>query len=415
MLKLCLKKWIFVLVLIIASLIIGIRTSIALFHVLFWFLSVFISVNLLWIIIGYFGARLHIKRRLADKLEEGGTLEVETSIKNNGFLLFFNLALEDTLACAEAGEKKRLFLIDYLGPKSCLKFKYKCYCNLRGKYQIGPVSVFFFDPFGMFFFKKTYQVYSELYVYPETFYIKKFPELVKGSLPWFGIETARVSGDDDEFFGIREYRQGDPIKRIHWPSTARNNKLIVKQYQRQSYYKATLIFSLQKDKNLGHGKESVAEYIIKIAASIAKYLLGQGIDISLQFIVHAGEIVHIPFNKGEDHLDDVLRFLTIAKAESNVSLAEVFEEFACDIPNDSTLIALLTDTDWEILSSLPILEAKNVSVIPLVILPATFLPTSNKQAIAREAEVRIASLVNKKPIIFSQGDNLGEVFSSINY
>ena len=415
MLKLCLKKWAFVFILIPASLVIGIRTSILFFHLLFWFLAVFVAVNLLWVTIGYFGARLQITRRLAGKIEEGGILEIETSVRNNGFLLFFNLALEDNLACADDGERSKLLLINYLGFKSCANLKYKCCCYLRGKYQIGPVNIFFFDPFGMFFFKKTYPMYSELYVYPETFYIRKFPNLVKGALPWFGIETARVSGDDDEFFGIREYKSGDPIKRIHWPSTARNNKLIVKQFQRQSYSKATIIFSLDKDKNFGYGKEKVAEYIIKIAASIAKYLLSQGIDISLQFIVHSGEIVHIPFNKGDEHLDDVLRFLTTAKAESRVSLAEIFEEFAGDIPSDSTLIALLTDTDWDLLSSLPLLEARNISVIPLVILSYTFLFPFDKQKIVREAGVRIASVVNKKPILFSQGDNLGEIFSNINY
>jgi hypothetical protein len=45
------------------------------------------------------------------------------------------------------------------------------------------------------------------------------------------------------------------------------------------------MFNLEKDENLGEGKESVEEYTIKIVASIAKYLTGLG--VSIEVISHA--------------------------------------------------------------------------------------------------------------------------------
>ena len=128
---------------------------------------------------------------------------------------------------------------------------------------------------------------------------------------------------------MREYRRGDPLKKIHWMVSARKNQLIVKEFQRQSFFRATIMFNLEKDDNVGEGKESVGEYTIKIVASIAKYLIDLG--VSIEVISHAGEVVHIPFNKGQEHLEEILKFLTIAQTESRISLSELFATFQRNI------------------------------------------------------------------------------------
>jgi uncharacterized protein (DUF58 family) len=39
------------------------------------------------------------------------------------------------------------------------------------------------------------------------------------------------AGAGTELFGAREYRPGDPLRRIHWPSSARHGELIVREYE----------------------------------------------------------------------------------------------------------------------------------------------------------------------------------------
>jgi uncharacterized protein (DUF58 family) len=410
MLRLFLKKWILFFIFTIFSLVIGIKTSVPFLFFLFWFLISVLFISLIWTALEYFAIRLSLLRELPNKIEEEENLEIKALIKNNSFFPGFNLVLEDNLPCAESQEKNKLLLIDYLGIKSFLNLNYNCFCYLRGKYDIGPFSVYFFDPFGLFFLKKTFYINSELYVYPKTFPIRKFPNLVKGVLPWFGIETTRAAGDEDEFFGVREYKAGDPIKRIHWISTARKNRLIVKQFQRQSFFRATIIFNLEKDKNFGEGKKRVAEYIIKIAASVARHLIDR--DISLEIIAHSGELVHIPFNKGSMHLENIFKFLTVAQAESRVSLGEIFEEFSRYIPSDSSLIVIMLDTDWEQLPSMLLLKGRNVSIIPIVVASSSFLYPFDKQNTIRDIKTKKIAAPDLKPIFVSQGDNLEEVFKN---
>jgi uncharacterized protein (DUF58 family) len=368
-----------------------------------------VAINVIWILVEHFAIKLYLERRFPKKIEEDDFLGIEVVIENRGVIPLINFVLEDNLPCAVPEEREKRILLEYLRAKSSNIIRYSCYCPVRGKYELGPFSLYIFDPFGLFFIKKIHYIYSEVYVYPQTFNIRKFPILAKGTAPWFGIETSRVSGDEHEFYGVREYKPGDPIKKIHWLSTARKNKLIVKQFQRQVFFRVTILFNLSKDRNFGEGKKSVAEYTIKIAASVARYLIEVG--VSLEIIAHVGEIVRIPFNKGPEHLDDIFRFLTVARPESKVEIDEIFHEFARYIPSDSSLVIIMPDTELEYLFAMLSIKEKNVSLIPLVLITSSFLyPSVPQQKLIKEAQIKFPEIFDFSPIFFSCGANLEEPF-----
>ena len=392
----------------ISSLLIGLKTTREFFFFFAYFLFSATLVSLVCLILTYFTARLKLSREMLSRVTEGDKLEVASRIRNLSFFPVFNLVLEDRFSCALPNQDKKKFFLSFLGPKSSLEIKYDYICFKRGEYKMGPFVVYFFDPLNLFFFKRLYHVYSGVVVYPQIFRIDKFPPLTRSILPWFGIETARSSGDDDEFYGVREYKEGESVKKIHWISSARKNKLIVKQFQLQSFFGTTIIFNLEKAKNIGQGKESVAEYIIKIAASVAKYLTDRGVSIEL--LAHIGEIVHLPFNKGQDHLENILRVLAVAQAESRISFREAFEEFARYIPNDSSLVAIMSDQDYLDLPHMVSLYSRGVSLIPLIVVSDTFFPQSDKKKVSRQTKIRVSNLVNMQAKFFSQGENLSEAF-----
>lgn len=412
MLKIFINRWIFLLIIIIFNLIIGLRTSIKFFHLFFWFLSTLTLIGFAWIAAEYYNLRLYLRRITPSKIEEDDYLEIEAVIENRGFWPLFNLVFEDFVSCAETAERKKRLIIEYLGRKSLLKLKYRCRCLQRGRYDLGPFCVYLFDPFGLFFLRKTYRIFSEIYVYPQTFDIQNFPELTKGFTPWFGIETSRVSGDEHEFFGIREYKPGDPIKKIHWLSTARKNSLIVKEFQKQTFYSASIVFNLNKDMNYGEGKNTVVEYAVKIAASVAKYLINK--NVSLEIIAHVGEVVHMPFNKGPEHLDDIFRFLATAQAESRITLTELFSEFSRYMLTDSTMIVIMLDEDWKYLPEILSLGKRNVSLIPLVLVSSSFLYPLGDKGLIKSKQMKFPRTHKfTAPIFFTRGRSLEEPFMDL--
>jgi uncharacterized protein (DUF58 family) len=412
MLKSYYKKWVFIATLIFFSLLIAIRSDIKFFYFFFWSLLSLVVISFVWLLAEYFGTAIRFKRQLPYKIEEEDDLEIEATITNRGVLPVFDLVLIDNLACAEKSAQQRRLLINRLRAFSSEVVRYSCYCPLRGEFKLGPVTAYFFDPFGLFFLKKEIPAYSTVYVYPKPFEVKGFPLLQRGILPWFGISAGRASGDDDEVFGVREYKQGDPIKRIHWFSTARKNKLMVKQFQRQNFFRATILFNLEKEKNYGEGRDSVCEYTIKIVASVVQYFLQN--DIAVEVIAHTGEIAHIPFNKGPEHQDHIFKFLACARPESTVGLSETFEEFSRYIPNNSNLIVVMVDKDWKYLMGMMSLEKRDISLIPIILVSSTFMYKIEQQDIIREVKLKLSGAFSFTPIFCSRGDNLSNMFIRSN-
>jgi uncharacterized protein (DUF58 family) len=414
MFKKCIVKWIFFLLIIIANFIIGFRTRVDFFYFFSAFLTCILLLSFLWITLEVFVSSISLTRKTIAKVTEEDRLDIEMTVVNKTILPLFNLVLEDYLACSGDKQKNIFIFFDYLYFGFSRKVTYNCICPNRGKYRLGPFTVYFFDPLGLFFFKRMYPEYSEVYVYPKTFPINRFPRMAKGVQPWFGINTGRSSGDEDEFFGVREYKEGDPIKRIHWASTAKRNRLIVKQFQNQSFYRATVMFNLEKEKDYGQGKESITEYTIKIAASVCKYLSEQ--KVSIELIAHAGEIVHIPFNKGEEHLDSIFKFLSVARPESGVGLTEIIPEFLSYIPDDTTLIVIATVEDLGYIAQMLPLGKGNISLVPLVLISSTFLSPYDKLEkadILKDAKIHSTGLSNFTPVFFTCGVNPQESFLNI--
>jgi len=389
------------------------KTDIDIFFFFFLLAAVLFCLDIVFLIINFLSARgIKISREVQEKITENEYLNIELSCLNKSFFPIINLEVGDFLACA--GEKKqRRFLIEWIRPREKFKIKHGCICEQRGRYILGPTTISFFGFLGFFYIQRVQEAGKVIYVYPKTFNVVRTPSLTRGHLPWFGLETIFASGEEHEFFGLREYKKGDSLKRIHWFTVAKKNKLVVREFQRCSFYQVTIIFSLNKKENFGTGKESVSEYIIKTAASLTKYFIERNICTGV--LAHAGRIVHFPFNKGEDYLEEIFKFYAEAKAESELTMVEFLQEYYQLIPPHSTLFILLTENNLEALVSVLHLKGYNVAVVAGIIMSSTFtsyplpqeeIDASKKRILSRLSNVKIDVL------FFSKGDNFEEVFAA---
>ncbi|HQJ15642.1 MAG TPA: DUF58 domain-containing protein [Candidatus Omnitrophota bacterium] len=387
------------------------RTPVVFFRFLFWFFMVSVLIDAVGLAVTRYGMRVTVKRRHPGRVDEGDRIEIEIEIENTGAAPVFNTVIEDCISCAPEAQRIQRAEVDYLPSGYPMVVRWRCACEARGRYALGPCRLYYSDFFGLFTFSKILpDTESQIYVYPRIFRINKFPPMMKGTAPWFGIGASRSSGGDDEFFGVRDYRSGDPVKSIHWISTARRNKLIVREFQQQNFFRATILFNMSGESNLGEGRESVAEYIARIAASVSKHLLDN--DIAVEVIAHTQEIVHIPSNKGAEHLEEILKFLTVAQPESNVSLAEIFREFMRFIPDDSNLIVIMLDRDWDVFLTYATAGRRNVSLVPLILLSSSFVTGYERKETLLRAKVKFAEHGDISPLVFSAGEDLERNFSA---
>jgi uncharacterized protein (DUF58 family) len=387
------------------------KTNIDIFDFFFGLILAVLFLDIIWLGLNYLVLkRISFIRDIPDKLIEAEELETRIVLENKNYFPFLGLEVSDYLSC-DLEDKERFFIFDFVRPKRNSWIRYGCKCNRRGKYIIGPLKVIHSSFLGFFRIEAVYGLEKTLYVYPRTFKIDSVPPLTRGVLPWFGLETIASSGDEDEFFGLREYKKGDPLKRIHWFSTAKTRQLIVREFQRCNFYQVSLVFLLNRQENLGRGKKSVAEYMIKIAASLSEYFIDN--DICVGLLSHAGKVRSFLPNKGRDYLDELFKFYAEAEAESRINMESFIEEYYNLIPSNSTLFVIVTENNINVLINILSLREKNVSLVALVVLSCTFRfppETEDNRAYLKENISKKLANANIKVLFFEQGESLEKEF-----
>lgn len=95
-----------------------------------------------------------------------------------------------------------------------------------------------------------------------------------------GVALASSIGESDEFVALRDYRPGDPLRRIHWKSWAKTGKPIVKEYQDEYFVRHALVLdTFQKA-----AYSDVFEEAVSLAASLAYTVKTQDSLLDLMFI-----------------------------------------------------------------------------------------------------------------------------------
>jgi uncharacterized protein (DUF58 family) len=178
----------------------------------------------------------------------------------------------------------------------------------RGEYSLGPLIVTREDPFGLVAADRASVGRSEVVVTPRVFPLIR-SELIQASGDGARHEHRMSSHPQVDELIAREYRAGDPMRRIHWRATARRGELMVRQEEQEVDPAVVLLL----DTGSVTGESSVApetfEHLVDLAASIAVHVLGDGFRLSLVESVPSDRSARGRFEPGQSA--DVLAALAL--------------------------------------------------------------------------------------------------------
>jgi uncharacterized protein (DUF58 family) len=140
---------------------------------------------------------------------------------------------------------------------------------------------------------------------------------------------------------IREYRQGDDVRRVHWRSTARTGDLMVRREERSWDPSATVLIDNRASAYARRTPDDRLEWVVSAAASIAVHLLADGFDVSL---VEADGTVLSPHRGMAGRETMVLEQLADLRPHPVKSLGEAFAASARGAEGQ-LLIAILGRVD----------------------------------------------------------------------
>src|SRR6478735_9933936 len=186
------------------------------------------------------------------------------------------LLLEDSVP-AELGNRPR-FVVDKADLSWRRVVEYPMLGRVRGRFHTGPLMVRTTDPFGLVQLDRQFTATTEVMVTPE---VVPLP-LIRtagggGSTGEARPHRVGVVGQDDVL--VREYRQGDDVRRIHWRSTARLGELMVRREEQAWDPSAPIILDSRARAHAGPGMHSSLEWAISAAGSVAIHFLADGFGV----------------------------------------------------------------------------------------------------------------------------------------
>lgn len=203
----------------------------------------------------------------------GAAAQVELQVHNHSGASSPLLIAEERLTYA-LGDRPRM-LLERLAPDESRRITYRARSHVRGRHTLGPLSVRVADAFGLASREVTLTGTSSLVVLPRVAALDGLPPTRGGA---GGEEesshVATLHGETD--VGVREYRDGDDLRRIHWPSTARTGSMMVRQDDQPGRHRALVLLDNRASSHSGTGGAGSLEWAVSAAASAAVHLLAQG-------------------------------------------------------------------------------------------------------------------------------------------
>jgi uncharacterized protein (DUF58 family) len=376
-----------------------------------------ISFAWAWININY----VHISRiTRTRRTQVGRPLEERFTVRNTSVVPKLWLEMRDY---ATLPGHFSSHVVNNLGGKQVYSWRVTTLCRERGRYQLGPIRLNTSDPFGLFPMQRDLSPTSNVVIYPITYDIRQFA-LPLGVLPGGDALRRRTHYVTTNASGVRDYAPGDSFSRIHWRSTARRNRLIVKEFELDpladiwivpdmSLYGHVVSEPVRRDDDgipnwmkVEEFKlpESTEEYTVTAAASLAQYFLRRDRSVGLLAYGQSNEIVQP--DRGERQLNRILETLAVLRAQGEVPIQDMLHAESHVFPRGTTVIVVTATTREVWVTSAQQLARRGLRVVTVLIDPESFGGARSSASL-----VSMLQAIGTGAYIVKNGDDIGHVLS----
>ncbi len=213
------------------------------------------------------------------------------------------LLIEDVLPSRLAGRSR--FTLNGIEADGRRDVSYTVRPHRRGHYEVGPLSLKMIDPFGL-------ARVSSQGAGRESFLVH--PRMEKLVLPRDAGDRRSVATSalrqptgtrGEDFYALREYVQGDDLRKVHWPSTARRGKVMIRQEETPWHTRATILLDDRARVHTTAGESPSFERAVEVAASVVQLYHQAGYGFRLVGAHHPG----FPSARGVPHFHRCLDLL----------------------------------------------------------------------------------------------------------
>lgn len=238
-------------------------------------------------------------------------------------------------------------------------------CTQRGRYLLGPMTISSSDPFGLFPTERTLGSQQPIVVFPLTVPIRSFA-LPSGRLPGGEALRQRTHQVTPNAATVRDYASGDSFSRIHWKSTARRRRLMVKEFELDPLAEVWIILDTDQRvlyQRAAEGDEQVVEMgeTFKLPPSTFEYGVAVAASLGMHFLerdratglVSYGRIRQvIQPETGDAQRIRLLESLAVVEAQGEHPLQDVLKIEGARIPQGATVLLITSSGSEQMLIGL---------------------------------------------------------------
>lgn len=296
------------------------------------------------------------------ELHAGDAVAIELEFKNAALFPALQMRGLEICPLASSNNRTQNFFVPSLSARGAVTLNYETICARRGWFEFPPALLSTRAPFGFFSARRKVSAPTGVFVFPEYREIEHLALFDR--MP--AVESLRPHlGSGGEFIGVREYRPGDSRRHIHWRSTARAGRLVVKEFAEETQPGLTIALDLRTSSVIGSGDETSLELAIKIAATLARYAQRHGLPVTFAVNSRAW-----PAPPGPLSWWGMMNYLARVQGEGDESFAECLRGLRAT----QFVAALFTVPDEASIAPLIELQRQGVGVLAVVIDPVPFLP-----------------------------------------
>src|SRR5204863_2492398 len=212
----------------------------------------------------------------------------------------------------------------------------------RGRFHLGPIILRSGDPFGLFGTVARIPAAAVILVY-----LKVLP-LPFWQLPGSFLEGNVLTGQrslqsTSMVMGIRDYRAGDAMNRIHWPSSVRHRGLFVKEFELDKTADLWIYLDLERHWHRGEGEDSTEERAVTVGASIVSKALREHRNVGLITSGVRAEVFQP--DRGTKQFGKLMQYLAEVRVAGSRTLAETLVETLPRLRRGSACILITPSLD----------------------------------------------------------------------
>ena len=316
--------------------------------------------------------------QVGDRLEERFTLRNQFPLPATWVSLQDHSDLPDHYASVATG----------VDGSSTSQWKVTTRCTRRGVYTLGGTTLETGDPFGMYTITFQDPTASTIAVMPPVLPLPGFEILASG---WAGEGKPRRHALQETINAShpREMQPNDPMRLIHWKTTARHSSsqngdgagtnYFVRQFDGTPAGDWWILLDLDQAAQLGTGWDATEEHAVILASSLVSRGLNEDHPVGLSINGRTAE--WIPPRRNEYQLHSLLKALAVA-SPAELSLKDYLLRAGSALSSHCSLIIITANADTEWTQALMPLMWRGVMPTVFLFDSLTFGGTANTKPIA---------------------------------